>query len=143
MFHGGVYSGNTVSMAAAEAVLDTVLDRGAEMYTSLHARGNQLASGLRRIMETLGVPHVVQNVGPIVSLFLTDGEPEKLSSYREVRRHCDFDKYIILQHAMQRRGVYFHPNQFETMFLSTAHTAEDVDAAFERIEDGARSCLFN
>ncbi len=143
LFHGGVYSGNATSMAAAEAVLDTVLSRGNEMYDSLHARGNQLAAGLRDVMGRLGVPHLVQSVGPIVSLFLTHSEPDKLASYRDVRRHCDGEKYIALQHAMQRRGVYFHPNQFETMFLSTAHTAEDIDVVLERIEDGARSCLLN
>ena len=44
---------------------------------------------------------------------------------------------------MQRRGVYFHPNQFETMFLSTAHTAADIDIVLERFEDGARSCLLH
>ena len=78
-----------------------------------------------------------------MSLFLTDGKTEKLTAYRDVRRHCDIEKYIVLQHAMQRRGVYFHPNQFETMFLSTAHTAADIDIVLERFEDGARSCLLD
>ena len=141
LFHGGVYSGNATSMAAAEAVLDTVLGSGGALYASLHAMGNRLAAGLRDLMIYLDVPHVVQNVGPIVSLFLTDGQVERLTAYRDVRRHCDFEKYIALQHAMQQRGVYFHPNQFETMFLSTAHTAADIETVLERMEDGARSCL--
>jgi glutamate-1-semialdehyde 2,1-aminomutase len=141
LFHGGVYSGNATSMAAAEAVLDTVLTNGPAMYESLHAMGNRLAQGLRDFMGRLGVPHVVQSVGPIVSLFLTDGKIEKLRAYRDVRRHCDIEKYIVFQHVMQRRGVYFHPNQFETMFLSTAHTMADIDTVLERFEDGARSCL--
>ena len=36
-----------------------------------------------------------------------------------------------------RTRCYFHPNQFETMFLSTAHTAADIDVVLERFEDGA------
>jgi glutamate-1-semialdehyde aminotransferase len=42
---------------------------------------------------------------------------------------------------MQRAGVYFHPNLFEPMFLSMAHTSEDIAAVLERIEAGARKCL--
>ncbi len=143
LFHGGVFSGNATTMAAAEAVLDTVLDRGPALYASLHEIGDRLANGLRDVMGHLGVPHVVQSVGPTVSLFLTDGKTEKLTGYRDVRRHCDMERYIVLQHAMQRRGVYFHPNQFETMFLSTAHTAADIDVVLERFEDGVRSCFLN
>jgi glutamate-1-semialdehyde aminotransferase len=37
--------------------------------------------------------------------------------------------------------VYFHPNQFEPMFLSTAHSHEDIATVLERIEDAARAVL--
>jgi glutamate-1-semialdehyde 2,1-aminomutase len=97
-----------------------------------------LADGLREIMTRLAIPHVVANLGPIVSLFLTKGDVQSLNNYRDVRRHCDFDKYIDFQHQMQRLGVYFHPNQFETMFLSTAHSSQDIATALERFEEGAR-----
>jgi glutamate-1-semialdehyde aminotransferase len=80
-------------------------------------------------------------VGPIVSVFVTKRPVEKLTNYRAVREHCDFEKYIAIQHQSQNRGVYYHPNQFETMFLSTAHTSEHIATALERIEDGARHCL--
>jgi glutamate-1-semialdehyde 2,1-aminomutase len=42
---------------------------------------------------------------------------------------------------MQRRGVYFHPNQFETMFLSTTHTENHISEVLDRIEAGAKRCL--
>lgn len=141
LFHGGVYAGNAVVMSAAEAVLDEIITRGDEIYGHLYAMGHQLAEGLRELMTRLGVNHVVQDVGPIVSLFVTKRPVEKLTNYRAVREHCDFEKYIELQHQVQMRGVYYHPNQFETMFLSTAHTSELIATALERIEDGARHCL--
>jgi len=46
-----------------------------------------------------------------------------------------------LQHALQQSGVYFHPNMFEPMFLSTAHTYDDIEIVLDRYEDGARACL--
>jgi glutamate-1-semialdehyde 2,1-aminomutase len=138
VFHGGVYSGNATVMAAAEAVLDEIIAQGRRVYGRLFSAGAQLADGLREIMTRLGIPHVVANLGPIVSLFLTKGDVERLDNYRDVRRHCDFEKYIDFQHQVQRLGVYFHPNQFETMFLSTAHSSQDIATALERFEEGGR-----
>jgi len=141
VFHGGVYSGNAAVMAAAEAVLDRVTANRDAMYPHLHSIGNELADGLAEIMNHFDVPHVVQNVGPMVSLFLTDGTDGRLTNYREVRQCGDFDGFIRLQHAVQRLGVYFHPNMFEPMYLSAAHTRQDVAGALDRIEDAVRCTL--
>lgn len=143
LFHGGVYSGNGMVMAAADAVLSEVIDRGPQIYRQLNERGAQLASGFHEIMERLGIPHLVQHVGPLLSLFLTTEPVESLKNYREVRQFCDFEGYIQFQHEMQRNGVYFHPNEFEPMFLSTAHTEQDIARVLEVMEEGARRCLVN
>jgi glutamate-1-semialdehyde aminotransferase len=74
-------------------------------------------------------------------MFLTRRDVDKLTNYRDVCKHCDFKRYIDFQHQMQRTGVYFHPNQFEPLFLSTAHTSSEVATVLERIEDAARCCL--
>lgn len=141
LFHGGVFSGNAVVMAAAEAVLDAVLADKAGIYNRLHALGDMLAGGIGEIMTRLGVPHHVHHLGPLVSVLFTKDEVGELANYRDVRAHCDFERYIDWQHHLQRSGVYFHPNQFEPMFLSTAHTPSDVAVALERMEEGVRKCL--
>jgi glutamate-1-semialdehyde 2,1-aminomutase len=134
LFHGGVYSGNAIVMAAAEAVLDQVLARGDEMFAHMTAMGDRLADGFEEILARAGIEHVVQHVGPMISLFLMRDGVQPLREYRDVRAHCDFERYVRLQHAMQRAGVYFHPNQFEPMFLSTAHGPDDIDAALDTLE---------
>jgi len=135
-----VYSGNAAVMAAAEAATDTILADKDTMYPALWALADRLAAGLTEILARAGVAHVVQHVGPMVSLFLTSGDVAQLHDYRDVRRQCDFERYIAWQHALQRSGVYFHPNQFEPMFLSTAHRAQDIDEALERFEAAAAVC---
>jgi glutamate-1-semialdehyde 2,1-aminomutase len=141
LFHGGVFSGNAVVMSAAEAVLYTVLSDTQRIYRHLNAIADMLASGMDEIMTRLGVPHRVTHLGPLLALMLTKNDGDELNNYREVRANCDFDAYIKFQHQMQRAGVYFHPNQFEPMFLSTAHTAADIATVLDRMEDGARKCL--
>ena len=128
-------------MAAAEAVLDEMLAHKQELFAHLYQIADDLVDGLREIMVRFRVPHVVQNVGPLISLFLTKTDVEALGGYRDVHRHCDMEKYIKLQHYMQRTGVFFHPNQFEPMFLSAAHSREDIDIVLERVEDGVQACL--
>ncbi|MBX3439785.1 MAG: aspartate aminotransferase family protein [Planctomycetaceae bacterium] len=143
LFHGGVYSGNGLVMAAAEAMLDEIIEGQDRIYASLFDTAEQLVTGFRDIMQRLGIPHVVQSVGPLMSLLLTRGDVDQLRNYRDVREHVDFERYIRFQHALQRTGVYFHPNAFEPWFLSTAHSMRDIDDALERMEWGAKSCLLS
>ena len=141
LFHGGVFSGNAVVMSAADAVLDEVLAKKTEIYASLYAVGDQLGQGLDEMLTRLNVPHQVHWLGPLLSLLITNEDVDEITNYRQVRTHCDFERYIEFQHYMQKSGVYFHPNQFEPMFLSTAHSQQDIDVVLERMEEGARKCL--
>ncbi len=141
VFHGGVYSANACVMSAVEASTRYALENADEVYETLNNVADELATGFHEILDRLGVPHLVQYVGPMLSVFLTREPVEKLSEYRDVRRHCDFEKFIQLQHAMQKLGVYFHPNQFEPMFPSMAHTSTIIGAALDRFETAARETL--
>jgi glutamate-1-semialdehyde 2,1-aminomutase len=143
LFHGGVYSGNGMVMAAANAVLDEIDCNAEHIYGHLESIGAALAQGVDEIFTRLRIPHHVQRVGPMVSMFLTDGDNGPLMDYRDVRRHCLFDQYIVFQHQLQQSGVFFHPNQFEPLFLSSAHTHADISYVLERIEDGARASLLS
>jgi glutamate-1-semialdehyde 2,1-aminomutase len=141
MFHGGVYAGNALALSAADAVLTKVLAEQATLYAGLETRAEQLANGIREILTRHGVPHVVQNVGPMIAAVLTKGPVQRLTNYRDVRRHADGQRYIQFQHDLLDRGVYIHPNQFEPMYVSTAHGKEDIDDVLERIEDTVHASL--
>lgn len=134
VFHGGVYSGNALVLSAANAVLSLVLAEGDRIYAELNERAEQFAAGVKQILRRREVPHVVQHVGPMISVVLTHDHVDELRNYREVRRHADFDGYIRLQHALLDCGVYVHPNQFEPMYLSTAHCERDIEDVLERFD---------
>jgi len=143
LFQGGVFSGNAVVMAAADAVLDAILADRQSMFEHLHMIGNRLADGVREILTRNNVPHLVQNVGPQFSMYLTTRDCDAFHEYRDVRANCDFEKYIKFQHALQRAGVYFHPNQFEPLFFSTAHSLADIDTVLDRIDSEVPNCFEN
>jgi glutamate-1-semialdehyde 2,1-aminomutase len=141
MFHGGVYSGNALVLSAADAVLTKVLAERTVLYPDLEARAKQMCDGIRQILAHHRVPHVVQNVGPMIAMVLTHAPVERLNDYRAVRRHADCQRYVQFQHDLLDRGVYIHPNQFEPMYISTAHRKEDIDDVLERMEDTVHDSL--
>jgi glutamate-1-semialdehyde 2,1-aminomutase len=141
LFHGGVYSGNALVLSAANAVLEHILAERDTLYPELYQRADQLANGCREILTRRGCPHFVQNVGPMLSIVLTAAATETLTDYRKVRRNADLARYIQFQHALLDRGVYIHPNQFEPLYLSTAHRKEDIDEVLGRIDDAIQHCI--
>lgn len=141
MFHGGVFSGNAIVMAAADAVLTKVLAEKEAIYKHLNAVTTQLANGLTEIFNRFNVPHEVNHIGSLLGIIVTETEGPKITNYRQLRRQGRFESYIKFQQYMQQMGVYFHPNMFETLFLSTAHTTVDVSEALSMFEDGVQECL--
>jgi len=133
VFHGGVYSSNTLVLSAADAVLDRILADRDGLYAELERKGARLAATLRDALGASGQPHVVQHVGPMVSVFLTRGRVDAPRSYREVATHGDFDAYVALQRRLLQAGVYVHPNMYEPIFLSLAHTDADIAAFGEAL----------
>lgn len=134
VFHGGVYSGNPLSLSAALAVQREYQENGAAIYAGLEDASRHLADGLRRLFADLGVPALVQHVGPLLNLWiLKDDTNEAARNYRDVVRLSDPNLFIRWQHAAQQHGVYFHPNHFEPWHLATVHTKDVMDEVLGRL----------
>jgi len=121
VYQAGTLSGNPLAMAAGLANLEELLTTGA--YEKLEVLGAQLAAGLRDAAKAAGVPMQINTCGSMFCGYFT-GEPvhnvaDAMKSDRE-----RFKKYF---HGMLEEGVYLAPSQFEAGFLSTAHTAADID----------------
>ncbi len=138
VFHGGVYSGNATVLSAANAVLNKVIADGQAAYDELENNAVLFVDGIRSSLARHGLPFLVQHVGPIISIFVTEKPGVTIRNYRDARRHCDVEGFIRLQHLLLERGLYIHPNQFEPLYLCFAHQREEIelclecmDAAFE------------
>jgi glutamate-1-semialdehyde 2,1-aminomutase len=97
------------------------------LYTRLFELGDRLRTGLAAIFSDAGLSCVDQGVGPMFSVYLGDGDVRELRNYRQVREFARVDLYASWQAEMQKRGVYLHPHQFQPMFVSLAHTDDDID----------------
>jgi glutamate-1-semialdehyde 2,1-aminomutase len=130
-FTGGTHGGNPFCVAMAHRVLD-LLEAHPEYYTKMQSLAARLAGGIRRIFVELGLPYAVVQQESIVDFKFRPGAPNK--DYDDARR-ADKRAYAAYYHAMLRRGVLLPPSQNEVMFLSTAHTAADVDETLTALHE--------
>jgi glutamate-1-semialdehyde 2,1-aminomutase len=114
VYQAGTLSGNPLATAAGLSVLRRLRDP--QVYTELERRSARLADGL----ASFGV---VQRVGAMLTLFMTDAS---VRNFEDAQR-CDTDRYGALFRHLLDAGIYIAPSQFEAMFVSLAHTDEDID----------------
>ncbi len=128
----GTYSGNGVSVAAAEATISRLLT--GEPYEQITRVGTALMEGLSRILADQGVAGRVVGHPSMFSIYLGDGEP---IDARSADDH-DADLYERVIKAMIRRGVMPVWDAEEPWFVSAAHSDADVATTLEAFEVSLR-----
>jgi glutamate-1-semialdehyde 2,1-aminomutase len=129
-FTGGTHGGNPFSIAMAHRVLN-LLESHPEYYENMNALAHRLAEGIRAIFSKRDIPYAVVQHESIVDFKFRAGAPNR--NYDDAIA-ADKQKYAAYYHEMLRRGVLLPPSQNEVMFVSTAHTADDIDETIAAIE---------
>lgn len=130
VYQAGTLSGNPVAMAAGLAQLRLLRDTP-DLYANLNRAGDDFFSALDGILNGAGVPHCTNHVGSLGSVFFT---PVKVRDYAGAQT-SDTEKYAVYFKHMLDSGVYLAPSQFEAMFLSTAHTSEDLQKTLNAVRE--------
>ncbi len=126
VYQAGTLSGSPPAMAAGCAVLDVLRDNPS-LYGELDRRGRRLEEGFAVSAEAAGHACAVGRVGSMITPFLGI---EEARSFDEVKR-ADRERFGRLHADWLEAGILWPPSQFETAFLSTSHTDEDVDRTVE------------
>ena len=120
VYQAGTLSGNPLATAAGLSVLGRLRDPG--VYERLERLGARLEAGLAPFGR-------VQRVGAMLTLFCRD---EPVRDF-EAAQAADTERYAGLFRHLLRRGVSVAPSQFESMFVSLAHTEEEVDSTVDAV----------
>ncbi len=126
VYQAGTLSGSPPAMAAGIAVLD-VLRADASLYARMERLGQRLQKGFETAARRAAVACTVGRVGSMITPFLGI---EEARSFDDVK-HADRERFGRLHAAWLESGVLWPPSQFETAFLSTTHSDEDVDRTVE------------
>jgi len=123
--HAGTFNGNPLCCAAAYATLTELTRNGGEAHRHMKKIGTMLQDALEQAVASSGTNAIVQGLAQCgVQVFFT--KLKKITNYREFLT-CDGEKYTRYHKEMLRRGIFFHPLQYQHLFVSTAHTEEDID----------------
>lgn len=130
VYQAGTLSGNPLAMAAGLATLSE-LETRPEIYAKLEDYGTCLAAGLRDAAAAAGVEIVVNQVGSMLTAFHTSGE---IFDYPSAAR-SDAAAFGRWFQVMLKRGVYWAPSQFESIFVSAAHSEEDLQRTLQAAKE--------
>jgi glutamate-1-semialdehyde 2,1-aminomutase len=131
VYQAGTLSGNPIAMAAGLAQLRE-LDRidGWKLLEQLGAHLEREIAGI--VAERQLTFH---RIGSMFCLFFTRGPVFDLTS----AQRCDTKRFARFFHACLDRGVYFPPSQFETAFISTAHTPAEIEHTARIMREGTQA----
>lgn len=130
VYQAGTLSGNPVAMSAGYTMLQ-ILRQHPQVYGQLNAAGDRFFEGLQNIIKKAGLPYQVNHIGSLGCLFFTD---RRVTDY-ETAKTSDTAAYAAYCRYMLRHGIYLAPAQFEAMFLSAAHTKEQLDETLKKAEE--------
>lgn len=125
VYQAGTLSGNPLATAAGAATLELLRDESP--YDYLEQQGARLAAGLSQAAADSGIPHQMQRVGSMMTLFFND---QPVRCWGDAAR-CDKEKFAKYFWGLVHQGVYMPCSQYEALFFSAKHTPQLIDRTIE------------
>jgi glutamate-1-semialdehyde 2,1-aminomutase len=131
VYQAGTFSGNPVSIAAGLKTLE-ILERE-RVPQRINKLGERMRTALSEIVRDSGVEGSVSGVGSMFQVFFSVGGIT-VRNYADALE-CDKNRYMNLFHAMLASGIFLPPSQFETNFISFAHSDDDIERSIEAYKE--------
>jgi len=129
VYQAGTLSGNPLAMAAGKATLNELAKPG--FYEALDKKAEEFGEQLLALARKhLGDKVCMNQAGSVLTLFFTEGPVTDFASAMK----SDTEMYGRYYRGMLNEGIYLAPAQFEGMFISAAHTAEDLEITLKKAE---------
>ncbi|HYK74625.1 MAG TPA: glutamate-1-semialdehyde 2,1-aminomutase [Pseudoneobacillus sp.] len=127
IYQAGTLSGNPLAMSAG---LETLKQLSPEDYVEFERKADVLEKGIRAAAEKYDIPNTVNRAGSMIGFFFTN---EKVDNYEKAKT-SNLEYFSAYYREMANQGVFLPPSQFEGLFLSTAHSEEDIQKTLQAIE---------
>lgn len=135
VYQAGTLSGNPLVMAAGTAMLDALADWSA--YARIDRLAGHLENALNAAIRRAEAPASVTRLGSMLTPFFREQAPTNYAQARE----SDTEAFGRFHRAMLTRGVMLPPSQFETWFVSAAHSEAEIDATAMAAHEAIREAV--
>ena len=122
VYQAGTLSGNSLAMAAGFAALKHIKDNPG-IYKELEEKSAYLEKGFKNNLKTVNKNYAMNRIGSMMCVFFIEEIVDDFNSAIK----SDTNLYGKYFHEMLKRGIYLAPAQFEALFVSTAHSEEDLN----------------
>jgi glutamate-1-semialdehyde 2,1-aminomutase len=129
VYQAGTLSGNPIAMIAGLTMLNE-LKNTPSIYSELDQKGARIEKSLNDILEAKNIPHRINRVGSMLSIFFTSDDVTDFDAASKT----DTDIFKKFFHHMLNSGIYLPPSAFESWFISNALTAQDIQQTFDAVE---------
>lgn len=130
VYQAGTLSGNPITVAAGIETLKILKENGA-IYAEIEEKAKKIASAFNTAFK--GRAHANQ-IGSLLTLFFTAGD---VNNFADVSK-CDTAEFSKFFKFMLNKGFYIPPSQYEALFISTAHTDDDINNFIMAFEEYSR-----
>lgn len=127
IYQAGTLSGNPLAMTAG---LETLKALEKEDYEAMNKKFDKLIAGYKQAAEKYNIPLQVNRAGSMVGFFFTN---EEVIDYKTAQT-SDLELFKKYYQGMIKQGIFLPPSQFEGLFLSTAHTDEDIEKTIQAVD---------
>ncbi|MCZ6779064.1 MAG: glutamate-1-semialdehyde 2,1-aminomutase [Acidobacteria bacterium] len=135
VYQAGTLSGNPVAMRAGLTTLQVLRDTE-NAYDRLDQLGARLENGLKEAAREAGARAQVARRGSMLTVFFTDAAVSDWTGAAA----CDTEMYGKYFRSMIKQGIYLPPAQYETFFVSLAHSESDIDETVNAARTAFRAC---
>lgn len=135
VYQASTYAGNPVSVAAAIESIKTINKHKTKIYPKLELSCTILATTIKDLATDLKIPHQINFISSMFQIFFTD---KPVHDYISAKK-ADAKKFKKLFATLLKNGVFVAPSQFETVFLSYAHTTGDLHKTLEAYEKSLKA----
>lgn len=135
VYQASTYAGNPVSVAAAIASVKTINKYKNKLYPKLDTFCTILTRALQDLANDMKIPHQVNAISSMFQIFFTNAPVKDYVSAKK----ADVKKFKKLFSALLKNGIFIAPSQFETVFLSDAHTLDDLDKTIEAYDKSLKA----
>jgi glutamate-1-semialdehyde 2,1-aminomutase len=129
VYQAGTLSGNPVAMAAGLATLNIIAQP--DFYERLTKQTSKLVKGLEERAAKTNIPLTTNQAGAMFGFFFTT--ENNISTFEQVSA-CDAERFKKFYHGMLEQGIYLAPSSYETGFVSSAHSDDDIEKTLDAAE---------
>lgn len=120
IYHAGTLSGNPLAMTGGISTLEQLTPA---LYDQMTEKVDRLAKGIEDAAASHHIPIVVHHVGTMWSYFFNQGP---VNNFDDVQR-SDMAFFAKFFNALLTQGIYTAPSEYETNFISSKHTDDEID----------------